>query len=457
MGRKWDGTYKARLTVDGSRQKKGIHYFETRSDTISLPLLCFMLCLIMIHNLIPYQFDVPNAFLQSKMDTPVYLRQPQGFIEVGKQNWVWKLKKCVYGLKQASLQWRSTFHDFITEVLGFKEIGYNSGAYSMCTENGLIAFMLVYVDDFILACNDENATQFMVQQLELKFKVKSLGEMKQYLGMKFHRKGDKLFVNQSDYIEKLLKECNMVDLSPVDVPQPDGLYQKNDGDMKIDFNKYSSVIGKLVWLSVCTRPDISFYVSYYAQFTSNPTEGAWNHLIQIVRYLNGTKALGIVLNCDSNSQILQCYCDAGHANESMERRSIHGNIYLFTSSPIQWTSKRIHSVIKSAMEAEYIALSEACHDGKYLLMICKDTQPNISSIHMMTDNTAAKSIAEGSGQVRKVKHLETRFHMVRQMILEKQIELKWIPTKENTSDIFTKHIGNKKLFKEIRDRILVEF
>jgi hypothetical protein len=73
LGRKWDGTYKARLTVDGSRQKKGIHYFETRSDTISLPLLRFMLCLIMIHNLIPYQFDVPNAFLQSKMDTPVYL------------------------------------------------------------------------------------------------------------------------------------------------------------------------------------------------------------------------------------------------------------------------------------------------------------------------------------------------------------------------------------------------
>jgi hypothetical protein len=454
FGQKWDETFKARLTVDGSRQKKGVHFLESRSDTLSLPLLRFMLCLIMVANLIPYQFDVPNAFLQSPMDTAVYLSQPEGFVDKKHPDWVWRLKKCVYGLKQASLQWRSTFHDFITNTLGFKEIGYNTSVYILNNENGLLAYILVYVDDFIMACNDDEAMHFMVEKLIEKFRVKSLGEVKKYLGMEFTRVGNRMMVNQREYIEKMIEDLNMKDLSPIDVPQPDGLLVPQPADLKISFEKYSSVIGRLIWLSVCTRPDIAFYVSYYATFMSDPTENAWRHVIQIVRYLNGTKHLGIIINKNGDATVIINFADAGHANEFLQRRSVSGNIFLFTGTPIMWASKKIHSVIKSAMEAEYIAMSDAAYDGKYMLMICKYVTPHIKHIDMFVDNKAAKSIAEGTGQVRKVKHLETHFHIVRQMVLEQQIRLEWISTKLNISDIFTKHIGNKKMFMELRDKIL---
>ncbi len=165
FGQKWDGSYKARLTVDGSRQQRGLHYIQSRADTLSLPLLRFMLTLIMLYKMIPYQFDVPNAFLQSHMDTPVYLCQPQGFVDQQHPQWIWKLKKCVYGLKQASLHWRSTFHDFVTKELNFHEVGYNTCAYLLSNQSGITSILLVYVDDFILACNDEILLQNIVKSL----------------------------------------------------------------------------------------------------------------------------------------------------------------------------------------------------------------------------------------------------------------------------------------------------
>jgi hypothetical protein len=106
------------------------------------------------------------------------------------------------------------------------------------------------------------------------------------------------------------------------------------------------------------------------------------------------------------------------------------------------------------MEAEYIMLSDAAYEGRYWLMICKTVAKDITRINMFTDNTAAKCVAEGSGQVRKVKHLETHFQIIHQMVPEGQVNLTWVSMKDNIADIFTKHIGDKKTFIGIRDKIL---
>jgi hypothetical protein len=164
--------------------------------------------------------------------------------------------------------------------------------------------------------------------------------------------------------------------------------------------------------------------------------------------------MGITLNTDPSSNRLLDYVDAGHANEFYDRRSVSGNIHMFLNAPIQWSSKKIHSVIKSTMEAEYVTMSDACYDSKYLLMICSHVYPSIKAVDILTDSLAAKSIAEGSGQVRKVKHLDTRQHIVRQMVLEGQATLQWIASKLNIADILTKHVGDRRLFLSLRDKFL---
>lgn len=454
FGKKWDDTYKARLTVDGSRQKKGIHYFQSRAETLSLPLLRFMLTLIVMHKMKPFQFDVPNAFLQSPMDTPVFLSQPLGYIDKEHPDWVWKLKKCVYGLKQASLRWRSTFHTFITTTLSFREIGYNTCAYTFSNEHGLVAIMLVYVDDFILACNSDEVMEMMVKHLVDKFRVKPLGVMRKYLGMDFKCEGDSITVNQPEYILKILDDLNFKNLTPLDNPQPEGLVDFDHVSEPYDSQSYASVIGKLIWLSVCTRPDIMFYVSYYASFISKPTVKVWNHVVHLLRYLNTTKHMGIVISAKCVGNSFKCYTDAGHANECMQRRSVSGSVFFFLGTPIFWNSKKIHSVVKSAMEAEFIAMSEAAYECKYIQMICSEVFSETMCIDMCSDNSAAISVSNGIGQIRKVKHLHTRFFIIRQMVDEGAIELRWVPTKENIADIFTKHIGSKRQFISLRDLLL---
>ena len=151
LTQKWDGTYKARLTVNGSRQRQGVDYFQSRADTLSIPLLRLFLCISLLFGMIPFQYDVPNAFLQSPMDTPVFLRQPAGFIVQGHEDWLWKLKKCVYGLKQASLQWKNIFEDFLIHQLGFVEVGYATCIYILKDSDQINAMVAIYVDDFILS------------------------------------------------------------------------------------------------------------------------------------------------------------------------------------------------------------------------------------------------------------------------------------------------------------------
>jgi hypothetical protein len=454
FGQKWDDSFKARLTVNGSAQKKGIHFGESRSDTLCLPLMRFMLSIMMLLKMIPFQFDVPNAFLQSDIDTTVFMRQPEGFISKEHPDWVWRLKRCVYGLKQASLRWRSTLHDFVVHSLKFQEVGYNTCVYILTSSSSIVAILLVYVDDLILGCSDSNLQQDIVRNLVMRFRVKELGEIRKYLGMEFHRMNDKLFISQTEYIEKVLSDLNMSNMIPLEVPQPDGLAVRSDDDTPFDKSIFLSTIGKLIWISVCTRPDISFYVSYYASFSSNPTKQVWNHILQLLRYLNNTKKMGITLNANPSMKYLVNYVDAGHANEFYDRRSVSGNIHMFLNAPIQWSSKKIHSVIKSTMEAEYVSMSNACYDSKYLLMICSHVFPSIKGVDIFTDSVAAKSIAEGTGQVRKVKHLDTHQHIVRQMVLEGKANLHWISSKDNISDLLTKHVGNHRLFLSLRDMCL---
>jgi hypothetical protein len=124
------------------------------------------------------QYDVPSAFLQSPIDIPVFLRQPIGFKTKGKENWIWRLKKCVYGLKQASLQCRTEFDNFVTNVLKYSEVGYNSCVYILRNGTEITSILMVYVDDFILAATNEELHQKIEKELINKFRVKTIGTLK---------------------------------------------------------------------------------------------------------------------------------------------------------------------------------------------------------------------------------------------------------------------------------------
>jgi hypothetical protein len=391
---------------------------------------------------------------QSQVDKPVYLAQLKGFIEQGKENWVWILKKCVYGLKQASLMWRSTFHLFLVEKLGMVQVHVESCVYIRRFGDTLL-MIVVYVDDFLMGCGDEAIFSQVEAELTQRFRVKRLGEMTRYLGMNFERRGNGLFVHNRDLIEDLCNRCRLSEGGDINVPWPGG-FNASDQSSFDNTTVYRSVVGVISWISQCTRPDISFYVTYLAGFNNSPLRCHWEQLKKLVGYLQTTKDKGILLGADPSKHWLTAFCDASHGDPLLEGKSTTGYLFMLGGAPIAWASRKQKTISLSSSEAEYIAMSEMAIDAKYYLQVLQSFLPQVKTVLGLVDSEPARRIASGDATLRKVRHLTVRYHFVREMALSGELDLRWVTKMENVADILTKAMTNRSLFESLRGVILHE-
>ncbi len=458
LERKWDGRHKARLTINGKRQIKGMNYDASFAATLSLPLMRIAITLMLLLNMTMGQYDVPTAFLNSKIDRPVYMYPPKGYkMPKGKENWVWELLKCLYGLKQASRMWRSVFHDFLVDELGFKQIHVETCMYIKITK-GSISIIVVYVDDFILGSTNSETYLEIEKGLINKFNVKKLKLLDRFLGMNFTRSGNKMFINQKDIIEKMCTDYNLGSGKDTEMPWPGGFIDPKP-DEQVPFTNekaYRSAIGTLLWIAMCTRPDIAYHVNFLSTFSNKPLRIHWEHVKRIIVYLRSTANKGILLNCDPKKNTPTVYCDASHGDPTIDRKSTTGFMFFLCGAPFYWASRRQKVVSISSCEAEYYAMSEMAMEAQFFLQIFKGISSNIKTVIANVDSEPARRIASGDASLRKVKHIETRYHFVRDMTLNKQLELRWITKDQNVADILTKAMENKRLFTFLRDKFLVD-
>ncbi|CAA7037676.1 unnamed protein product [Microthlaspi erraticum] len=211
--------------------------------------------------------DVKTAFLNGDLEEEVYMRQPEGFIKEGQEDMVCKLKKSIYGLKQASRQWYLKFDEIITKF-GFKENIVDPCIYLKFSGSKFI-FLVLYVDDILLASSD-------------------LGLLHQSLGI--------LGLSQKAYIDKVLEKFSMLSCSSSVVPMQKGdkldLKQCPQNEMeRNEMHKYpyASLVGSLMYAQVCTRPDINHAVGMLGRFQSNPGVAHWQAAKKVLRYLKGTR------------------------------------------------------------------------------------------------------------------------------------------------------------------------
>ncbi|GJV21831.1 zinc finger, CCHC-type containing protein [Tanacetum coccineum] len=232
LGCKWifkrkmkvDGTinkFKARLVIQGFRQKEGIDYFDTYAPVARITTIRLLLALAAIHNLVIHQMDVKTAFLNGDLDEEVYMKQPKGFVMPGNEHKVCKLVKSLYGLKQAPKQWHQKF------------------------------------DEVVLSSG------FLLNQSD-KFSMKDMGEADVILGIKIKRENKGIVITQSHYIEKILKKFNREDCSPLSTPIDLVEKLKPNTGKHVDQLKYSRAIGCLMYAMTSTRPDIAYAVEAYS-------------------------------------------------------------------------------------------------------------------------------------------------------------------------------------------------
>ena len=443
--------YKARLVAKGYAQSYGVDYEETFAPVVRINSIRTLLAVAMSEGLTLVQMDVTTAFLNGELEEELYMKQPEGFIDPSAPNKVLKLHKSIYGLKQAPRAWNKLISTTLTE-LGFRQGKAEPCLFTLKSKS--IVHLALFVDDIIIAHNDNKIVDQIKSQLSASFKMKDMGELSFILGMKIFKESENtLKITQEKYIEEILDEFGMKDCKQVSTPQPLDSNIETDEEILNDEmgTLYRALIGKLMYAMTCTRPDIAKSVGVLSQALARPTKGHWQLAKRVLRYLRGTSKASLTIKGPSPNVTLNAFVDADWAGDKNDRKSTSGCIVQINGCPVSWFSKKQASVALSTTEAEYIAASACLQEVIWLRTLLEDLGfPQTEATRIYEDNQGCIKLAQNSRCDARTKHIDIRHHFIREKLDEKVIQLEYCPTNDNLADVFTKPLPGPQ-FAKLRD------
>ena len=443
--------YKARLVVKGFSQKKGIDFEEIFSPVVKMSSIRVTLGLAARLNLEVEQLDVKTAFLHGDLEEEIYMEQPEGFKVNGKEDLVCKLRKSLYGLKQAPRQWYKKFDSFMSSH-GYTRTTSDHCVFTKKFSDDDFIILLLYVDDMLIIGHDVRKIEKLKEELSKSFAMKDLGPAKQILGMKISRdrKNGKLWLSQEAYVEKVLERFNMSKAKAVCSPLAGHfkLSSKQCPTSEKDKQEmtsipYSSAVGSLMYAMVCTRPDIAHAVGVVSRFLSNPGKDHWEAVKWILRYLRGTSRLCLCFG--SGEPVLDGYTDADMAGDCDSRKSTSGFLMTFAGGAVSWQSRLQKCVALSTTEAEYIAVTEACKEALWMKKFLQELGLQQERYIVYCDSQSVIHLSKNSTFHSRSKHIDVRYHWIRDVLEMKELHLEKVHTSENGSDMLTKTLPKEKL------------
>ncbi|KAL3680458.1 hypothetical protein R1sor_023414 [Riccia sorocarpa] len=360
--------YKARLVAKGYTQIRGVDYKETFSSVVAMDSFRAVIALAPAEDWEVQQMDVDTAFLNGSLEEEIYMRQPPGF---------------------------EKFDSFLKEI-GFVESSADDNVYIKKTRESMLV-VLLYVDDMLLIGDDKGEVNKLKGVMSSRFKMKDLGEVDMFQAIKVRRdrKQRSVTLSQSRYVQLLLEKFSMVDCKPVDIPMSPGLrlFQDDLRETKGLDVPYRELVGSLMYLMACTRPDLCFAVVTLSQFNDRFQEEHWKLAKQMLHYLQGTKDLGLQYGLDKDPQVLTGSVDTSFGTNA-KGRSTTGYCFRLHGGAIHWSSKKQSLVTVSTAEAEYVGMSAAVRRlVKYTKLLGDIIGEEIREVPMQVDNQSAIRIA----------------------------------------------------------------
>ena len=413
------------------------------------------------------------------------MKQAEGFVVKGKEDYVYRMIRSIYGLKQASADFNSCLNDAFMK-LGFRRSKIDPCLYTKKNSAGKLIIVCVYVDDLLILSGDEKEIRKFKNDISLIFKITDLGDVTQLLGMaiRYDKKSRILELHQQPYVERIL-EMYEHETHVVSTPSEVDIYGKYVKDC---FNNpkegkypYREGIGCLMYLANTTRPDISNAVRFLSSFVTNFTEFHVDAFKRILKYLSGTSNVGIRYVAGLNGLMaLSAYSDASWADDYGTARSTTGLIILYNGSPVIWKSVLQGVIANSTLQSEYIALAECVIEVRYirsiLLELFEETESSEVNVTMsrkkdcavkenidaavaiatniFVDNQAAICVGNSNASSKRSRHINIKLHIVKESVINKEVTLTYIESAKNLADIFTKSLSRGP-FVKLRDQILV--
>ena len=453
---KSDGRKKARLVAKGFSQVEGVDYDQIFSPVVRFETVRLLLALSALEDWYITGLDVRNAYLYGKLDEEIYMEQPEGFAAKGQEHKVLRLLRALYGLKQAGLAWWRTLNESMKE-LGFKRLVSDAGIFVFRDEDGGMVIVIVYVDDALFCGRNKALVNKMKAKFMEKWECRDLGEVKEFLRMRIQRKGRTIRIDQCAYLEKVLLRCGMQNAKPAPTPLPAG-YHPEPNNKPVDpilRSRFQTVIGSLLYIMLGTRPDIAFAVTKLSQFAANPSQEHLTKALYICRYLLGTRSYSLVY--DGASGLGLCACtDSDWGSDPFTRRSQTGYFLKLAGGIFSWQSRAQKTVAHSSTEAEYMAISDCSRQVVWIRNLMSEIGYELAPIPIAGDSQGSLFMSSNPVTESRSKHIDIRYHAIREYIENKQVEVFFVDGSDNPADLFTKNLGHVK-FTKFRGQLGLEF
>ncbi|CAI5953498.1 unnamed protein product [Closterium sp. NIES-64] len=435
--------FKARYVARGFSQRQGVDFFQTFSSTPKMTTLRVLLHVAAHRDYELHSLDFSTAFLQGRLHEEIWLRRPPGFTGSFPPGTQCSLRRPVYGLRQAPREWHDTLRTTLA-ALGFAPSTADPSLF-LRTDTSLPPFYIIlYVDDLVFATADTAALAHVKSELQKRHTCTDLGELTSYLGLRITRDRARrtITLTQSHMVQQVLQRFGFTYSSPQSTPLPTGhsLSALPSDESVESSGPYPELVGCLMYLMTCTRPDLAYPLSILARYVA-PGRHRKEHMDaakRVLRYLCSTSSMGLVLG-GRERPVLPGHSDASWADDQATQRSSQGYTFSLGSGSVSWRSTRSSSVLSSSCEAEIYATAMAAQELRWLTYLLTDLGERPRSPPVLyVDNKATIALCEEHRLEHRTKHIALRYFLARELQQCGQLRLRFVATEANTADVFTK-------------------
>ncbi|CAI7748582.1 unnamed protein product [Closterium sp. NIES-54] len=420
--------FKARYVARGFSQRHGVDYFQTFSPTPKMTTLRVLLHVAAHRDYELHSLDFSTAFMQGSLHEEIWLRRPLGFTGNFPPGTQWSLRRPVYGLRQVPREWHDILRTTLA-ALGFAPSTADPSLF-LRTDTSLPPFyILVYVDDLVFATADTTGLAYVKSELQKRHTCTDLGELRSYLGLQITRDRARrtITLTQSHMVQQVLHRIGFTYSSPQATPLPTrhSLSALPSDESVEPSGPYPELVGCLMYLMTCTRPDLAYPLSILARYVA-PGRHRPEHMAaakRVLRYLCSTSGMGLVLGGQSPVVLT-------------------GYTFSLGSGSVSWRATRSSSVLGSSCEAEIYAGAMAAQELRWLAYLLTDLgEPPRSPPVLYVDNKAMMALCREQRLEHRTKHIALRYFLARELQQRGQLRLAYVASEANTADVFTKALA----------------
>lgn len=443
--------YKARLVVRGDLQQN--MHEDTYAATLAARVFRFLMAITAYFGLKARQFDAVNAFSNSNLKQPIWIRFPSGYVIPGK---VLKLLRALYGLKISPLLW----FEHLSKIM--EDLGMRPVPECACLFQNDKLILFFYVDDIVILFHPSNESFYdeFIRKLMERVELRSIGDLQWFLGIRILRDWDqhKIWLCQDTYLEKIALKYNLQDrkskvpLSPLlDLVKYEGTATQED------IKRYQGMVGSIGYPAIISRPDCASALQKLSQFLTNPSPTHIKAVEGCIAYLYCTRSLALEYGSDQATPLFTggsdlsrhflAASDSSFADDPVRRWSTEGSLFQLFGGCIDWSSSLQKTVTTSSTEAELLALSHICAWLFWWRRVFDNLHLDLdeeTTVHCDNLQTIRLMMKESPKLVTKLKHIDIHQSWLRQETEKGTVKIEWLSTHDMPADGLTKSLGPQR-------------